>query len=148
MKNQPEPYIHKKATQIPLYPGKLVIILTNSVEKLRTLYPDTPPELTQNELFAFAWEGKYKSAAAYFILLNFHDKYAKISNGVIAHEALHITNMIAKRMQIQLDPDNDEPLAYILKWITDQVHAFADLHNLKPSLKMYPKPTQTRFKPP
>lgn len=44
-------------------------------------------------------------------------KDAKAS--VVAHEAVHIANIIFKRADIQLDIDNDEPYAYLLGWIVD-----------------------------
>lgn len=41
------------------------------------------------------------------------------SAGVIAHEAVHIANYIFKRIDAQLDINNDEPYAYLLGWIVD-----------------------------
>lgn len=41
------------------------------------------------------------------------------SAGVVAHEAVHISNYIFKRIDATLDIDNDEPYAYLLGWIVD-----------------------------
>lgn len=43
----------------------------------------------------------------------------------IAHEATHIANLVFKHAGVIFDKDNDEPLAYLIGWISGQIH---DLH--------------------
>ena len=45
----------------------------------------------------------------------------KITPGGVAHEALHITNRIFNDIGYTLDPLNDEPQAYFLDWLTDEI---------------------------
>lgn len=42
-------------------------------------------------------------------------------SSVIAHESVHIVNQIFKSAHIQLDIDNDEPQAYLMGWVVEQI---------------------------
>lgn len=45
----------------------------------------------------------------------------KCTPDVIAHEAVHVVNIIFKRVCIQLDIDNDEAQAYLTGWVVKQL---------------------------
>lgn len=42
--------------------------------------------------------------------------------GIIAHEAVHICNYIFQSANIKLDIDNDEPYAYLMMWVVEEVN--------------------------
>ena len=42
--------------------------------------------------------------------------------GIIAHEAVHITNCIFDSRLMELSLTNDEPYAYLLGWVVDKIH--------------------------
>lgn len=44
-----------------------------------------------------------------------------VSPGILAHEAVHITNFIFRTCHIDADLVNDEPYAYLLGWIVEQI---------------------------
>lgn len=46
--------------------------------------------------------------------LKLHEKI-----GVAVHESVHTANTYASDMGYKLDPDNDEPMAYLVEWITE-----------------------------
>ena len=46
--------------------------------------------------------------------------------GDIAHEILHTTNVILKRRGIRLDPNNDEPQAYLVSYLTDKFYEYIE----------------------
>lgn len=41
--------------------------------------------------------------------------------GDLAHEAFHVAMRIAGKMNIQVHPGNNEPVAYLISWICDKV---------------------------
>lgn len=41
---------------------------------------------------------------------------------VLAHEIVHIVNLIFRTKGIQLDLNNDEPQAYLTGWLTQELH--------------------------
>lgn len=121
MKNQSSEYLHKKAIPVPLYRGYLVILITNSENLLSKQIHSEP----FRDLFAHTVYGEYNRRQGFFIILNFNNQYdARITNGTIAHEALHATNFILKNRGVIEDFNNDEPQAYLLEWIVHQVHQF------------------------
>lgn len=42
--------------------------------------------------------------------------------GIIAHEAVHMANYIFKQCYIQPDLDNDEPQAYLVGWLVNEIN--------------------------
>lgn len=51
------------------------------------------------------------------------------SAGTIAHEVIHIANFVFKNCYITLDIDNDEPYAYLIGYLVDQIHKFLQKTN-------------------
>ena len=45
-----------------------------------------------------------------------------ITPGLVAHECLHTMNKICSDLGISHDPNNDEPMAYIMGWLVDEVY--------------------------
>ena len=103
-------------------------MLTNSKSKLDKSIPNT--SITQEDLYAHAWYDNYKKKEAFIVILNFHDK-CSITNGVIAHEALHIAGFIGSARGIKADFNNDEPMTYLTEWVVDQVHKFVKQKKFK-----------------
>lgn len=40
---------------------------------------------------------------------------------IIAHESVHICNFIFERIYAEVDINNDEPYAYLLGWVVEQI---------------------------
>lgn len=112
-----ETYLHYNTFSIPIYRGRLVVIISNTdVSHIIPNFDKT------DDTYAHSYLDNYKNREAVFCLLNFSNKNRKITHGVIAHEALHLANYMAIRRGIALDVDNDEPIAYLVEWITDRIY--------------------------
>lgn len=124
MKNE---YLHLKYSEIPLYRGYLVVILTNSCKKLKSRIP----EFTDEELYAQCRSIPFKGRQGHAVVFNFHSGKRAITPGCIAHEAVHIAGFIASDRGFIPDFRNDEPIAYLVDWITDEIHKLVKKHNFK-----------------
>lgn len=122
-----EKYLNIKSIHIPLYGSNFVIISSNSSKKIGKIVKGYERE----DPYATTVEGNYDGRRAVFVILNFDNKYTKINHGVIAHECLHATHMIAEDKGITPDFENDEPLAYLLMWMVNEVHQFINDNNIK-----------------
>ena len=120
-------YLHVIDVDIPIYEGKLVIVLTNSIIKIQKYLPD----FKRSDIYAHAWYDNYKGKAGYYMIFNFDNKGGKITHGTISHEAMHLTHYIADIRGFKPDFNNDEPLCYIIGWITDQAYKFINKKKFK-----------------
>lgn len=120
-------YLHLKELEVPLYRGKLVIILTNDKAELQKYIPDFMDE----EPYAHTWLVNWKGKQGFVIILNFNNSRRKIHHGTIAHEAIHATHFIAQERGIKADFLNDEPIAYLAEFITDHVYELMEKHELE-----------------
>lgn len=123
----------KKVLPIPIYSGCLIIINSNSKERVSKNITDWVKD--KNDIYASAWHTNYNGYDGYAVILNFQNENNKITHGAIAHEALHLTNYLADLRGIIADFNNDEPLTYLLAWIVDQIYIFIEENDLKVHLK-------------
>lgn len=119
-------YFNTTSITIPIYGGKLVIIFTSDAIAVKKIIPSFEDE----EVFAHAVYENWKGYEGYIMVLNFEHNKA-ITHGVIWHEIFHTVNFIAQTRGIDLDVENDEPLAYLGMWITDEVYKFINKQNIK-----------------
>lgn len=109
-------YLHKAESLIPIYGGTFILFLTNSAEMLKEYVPD----FADDQVYAHALYRDWDDKDRFMMVLNF-DKV--IHPGAIAHEALHVAHNIASCRDILPDYENDEPIAYLVEWVTDEVYA-------------------------
>lgn len=103
---------------MPLYPYKFQVIITNDKDKLNKIIPDF------DDIYATSCDWNNKGKRCFSIVLNFNNKRTKLSHGVIAHESVHIVNFVFDNIGAKQDFNNDEPYAYLVGWVTDQVYKF------------------------
>ncbi len=120
-------YLHFKQVQIPIYKGRLLIALTNDIEKLNRKTGIN----YSGDIFAFTITIEYKNEQAYLVVLNFDDDFAKITHGIVAHEAVHVANFIFERIGVVPSFDNDEPLTYLTQWVVDEIYKVVNKYNKK-----------------
>lgn len=120
-------HLHLKELKVPLYRGKLVIILTNDKEQLQKYIPD----FEDKEPYAHTGLVNWKGNQGFVIVLNFENSFRKMHNGTITHEAIHATHLIAQERGIEADFLNDEPIAYLAEFITDEIYKLMTKHNFK-----------------
>jgi hypothetical protein len=113
-------HTYVKELEVPLYGTQFIIVLSNDSKEVSKKLP----QMEDEGLFAHAIHTNWKGLRGFVMILNFDWKYAKITNGTISHEALHIANMISDAMGVQPDFNNDEPLAYLTEWIVNEVYRF------------------------
>lgn len=103
----------KKKIKIPLYSGNIIIYITDDLQEVSKIH--NLGNVKDYDAFAFEIEDEEKD--------NYYMAFEKpVKYSVIAHESLHITNLICKNQCIKLDHDNDEPQAYLLQWVFEQCY--------------------------
>jgi len=120
-------YFHLKKVQIPIYRGNLVIIFSDDASKIKSHIDDFDGE----DVYGHAIYTMYKNSESFVLILNFHNKSCKMKHGVITHEAVHISSFIAESRGFQPDFNNDEPVAYLAEFVTNEVYKFMKQKKLK-----------------
>lgn len=115
--------IKKKTINIPIFFGKLVITITDDI----TIYNKKFNIEASNNYEAYAFDYTSKKDDKEYNMV-FRNKRVRAS--VIAHEAVHVVNMISKHVGLYHDNENDECQAYLTGWIVDQVNEFFYKNNL------------------
>lgn len=123
-------YLHKGLIKIPIYDGRLLIVLTNSYNKLIELDTGFKDD-GDDSVYAFAQEIYHKGMVTWSVVLNLEYMPYPITHGTIAHEASHISHMVLGRAGAQADFDNDEPVTYLTEWVTDEIYKVMKKYNKK-----------------
>lgn len=120
-------YCYFKSIQIPLYGGKLVVIISNNGDKIKKLIPT----FDNINIYAHTYSHPYKEKWGYFVIFNFNNKYDKITYGTIVHEAIHACSFLFDHRGVRADFKNDEPVAYFVEWVVDEIYKFIKAKNFK-----------------
>ena len=107
--------------KVPLYHQYLYVIISDDVEK----EIDKIQKIFNINTERFDFSGYSESIGGKFNAVVLNKKYLREDNfaiGTIAHESLHVTNFIMKRIGIHPDVNNDEAQAYLLSWVVEQVY--------------------------
>lgn len=112
-----------KITKVPLYSYKLVTVITDSAKKLQDKFEldfeDDYP-IYAHCISHYLNVDKDRQVKAVFIILN-PNSDDEVTHGVIAHEALHAMHMIMNDVDIYPTYEDDEPHAYLIEWIVNEV---------------------------
>lgn len=114
----------KKLIKLPIFPGKLMIIDTDSIEYLKE-HTDLTRELMNgflDSIYAHSITGGLEGRICYYIVFNTKNTHKKVTHGTIAHECLHITHYMFDIMGYESDQENDEFQAYLLDYLVEEVH--------------------------
>lgn len=123
----------RKSIKIPLYAGFFDIIVMDETKTFDKLYIS---EFARKEIYGHSIHtGLRKTQMTHFVMvLNFNNNIP-ITNGVVSHEALHITSFILDYIGQDFDHNNHEEFAYLIQWVTDEVYKFLKQQNLEPRCK-------------
>lgn len=99
----------EKKYKIPLYSGELIISSFKNIKDAELKYGLE----NVDGMDAFTFKKLNEKGVRDFYMV--FDENPKIP--YIAHEAVHITNMVFDNSCIELDIVNDEPYAYFLEWV-------------------------------
>ena len=106
-----------KTLKIPLYVGRLTIIITENLTSLIKEYPALKEDFLKRHGAVTFWEGTNIYSAF---------ELRQLTPGLIAHEAKHVTNRVFINIGHYLDLENDEPECYLLSWVVNRI---TDAHN-------------------
>lgn len=100
--------------KIPLYFQTLEIIISEDFDKAMEKYNvvnNSNFKINDDEAFV-----TYQNDKIYLFIRE------DVSAGIIAHESVHVCNYVFQGANIRLDIDNDEPYAYLMGWVVQEVH--------------------------
>lgn len=107
--------VYKK--DIPVYFGKLWVIFTDDIieagKKIGIAFKPSA-----NDCLGLAVRRIESGAGEYAIFIKSHKRN---SPDVVAHEALHLVNYVFEDRGVELSTSNDEPQAYMLGWVVEQI---------------------------
>lgn len=115
-------------TTIPIYNSKLAVIVTEDYKDLYKIFSkESVDRLNFNEpgrevVYAHTLLVDNDKHHIHAIMLNFNSPAGKITHGVIAHEALHVMNMLFHRRAVSYTLSDDEHASYCLEWIVNTVY--------------------------
>lgn len=117
---------------VPLFTGTSLHVCVghnlNEVYKATDIAGGLAPKGYEPEHWgAIAFEADRNDNHGVFVLLR---PDAKPS--IIAHEAVHLANYILSHAGVKLDPQNDEPQAYLVGWLVDEIHYALTSKDVKP----------------
>jgi len=113
-------YHYIKGKDIPIYKGKLYIVVSNDYEKVEKLIPGFD-KWSNGELYAHSFLVNHKGVESIFIVLNFDHKCDKMTYGVIVHELRHAADLVAQSRGLNTTPQNTESNAYLMEWMANTV---------------------------
>lgn len=99
----------KRKLNIPIFDLTLNVIIADSIEEYANKY-NIEFSTTHAEAIAFIHNSQ------------FNVLFVSTDIDIIAHEAIHIKNMIFDHVHMKLDTDNDEFEAYFTGWLVKQIH--------------------------
>jgi hypothetical protein len=120
-------FLHQEVIDIPIYKGKLVILLSNSGKLVNSI---TPIFDKKEEVFATAIAGPYQEHQGYYVIFDPTHRI-KLTAGCVAHEAVHLASYLFMDSGVHLDLGNDEPAAYLTEWFVDRIHEVLNKHEYK-----------------
>lgn len=113
-----------KTVKIPIYFGNLKIIIADDLKDVMLKYKLNG----EGNYDAFVWwEDNREGVTQYFVAVS----KKNITNSIIAHESVHIVNLIFKHRGIELDIINDEPQAYLTGWVFRQIENFVNKNKIE-----------------
>lgn len=111
--------MRKTSRKIPIYFGKVEIIEVEDLNEIRDKYNfDANYSFSSTEAMVFNYP--QPSGMLKYIMAFEKDPTPK----VIAHECYHFVHFVFNDRGIKVETDNDEPGAYLMGWIFEQVYNF------------------------
>ena len=105
-----------KKINIPIYFGRLVIHQDKNWKKINKKYNCFATKCFD----AFVFNNEKKSGHIDIVIC-----FGKNPDqAVIAHEAVHVVNLIFKNGLMKLDQENDEHQAYLTGWVVSEINKF------------------------
>lgn len=107
--------LDRKIHKLPIYSGAIVMYKVESMTDLNHLFYLNATD--DYESFVF----KHPLAAQFIIVIKGNTRHS-----VIAHECVHLANLIFNYVGVKLDSHNDEAQAYLTGYIFETIEKFRD----------------------
>lgn len=108
----------KTKIEIPIFATYLLIYKTDKWNVINETYNTDIDNGTYAVTFPYTDENHFVQYVAAF--------KEKPTNAIIAHECVHLVNLLFKTVGAKLDVDNDEVQAYLTEWFFEQIESFFD----------------------
>lgn len=108
-----------KTIDIPIYFGKLTLIKSKNFKKTNEKFGVSIPDRFGAVTF------RNEKADGFEVVVSFVDSNVSL----VAHEAVHVCNFIYENIGAKLDILNDEPQAYLVGWIVEEIENFLKKKN-------------------
>jgi len=119
-------YYEEKRIKIPIYNQYLSLVITNK------------KDISGRETYAHTYydEGREQQLdSVLYLYINPFYKKQNITQGVIAHEAVHVVNRLFHHLGIYTEELNDEHQAYLVGWVVDEMNKFLKELKLNKKIK-------------
>ena len=114
--------MRKKKIIIPIYPVNFTIIEFETDDELQKMFNDVHFLQEINSFNGGVFEYK-EHLYVCFRKIN-EDGKSYPTPGIIVHESKHLVNEVFNRVGAELDLNNDEPEAYLLQWVFEEIETF------------------------
>ena len=111
-------FTYKRTIPLDIYKEEITVILSNDTDKLNKKF-----DLVETEYFAMVTTSGGRGLDIVIILNPLHSQ-CKLAVGTVAHESFHAAMHLAYHKGIDVEFSNQEPMAYLLEYITNKVHKF------------------------
>lgn len=113
-----------KVWDLPLYPGKLQVIITNDIDLIQDPIVKEILLEDHDSLYAHYVKGANDKGEIQhsIVLLSDLVKDKEYVHGLVAHESLHAVIEICDYVGIDIKADNPEPITYFLAWVVNRVY--------------------------
>ena len=103
--------------KIPIYFGVLEVVVAKNLRKALIKHKEPLNGFKPENYDAFVWDDLSSGLAVYKVYIK-----PTANHKTVAHEALHIVNLLFNNIGAKPDLNNDEPQAYLLGWVVEQIH--------------------------
>jgi len=103
--------------KIPIYFGVLEVVVAKNLRKALNKNKEPLNGFKPENYDAFVWDDLSSGLAVYKVYIK-----PTANHKTVAHEALHVVNLLFNNIGAKPDLNNDEPQAYLLGWVVEQIH--------------------------
>lgn len=114
----------RKRIKIPIYFGLLEIVVCTNLKEALIKNKEPLNGFNPENYEAFVWDDLSSGIAVYKIYIK-----PTASHKTVAHESIHIVNLLFNNIGAKPYLNNDEPQAYLLGWVVEQIHKVLDNHS-------------------
>lgn len=123
-----------KKMEFPLYGGNFWVVVSNDFKEANAVLKSET--FSEDDFYAHTcYRGVMNKALGYEVrttVLVFNIAHPQgVSSGTMAHEAVHAANTVMEYAGWKHDSSNDEPYAYLVGWIVDEVQKCIDEYKKK-----------------